>query len=172
MTFVATASGDSYIRQAEDLRRGFADFGWPSLVVATSHDFPGMDDLWGGRGLKTRFAHFLPDDTAGPVAFLDCDCRVIGPFRQPPRIDNNTLIAKIRSSRWSPTYGRKFLLQSCLLIFPSLPVARSVCDKWYREAASYSPRIGSDEPALHRAIQGMTVIDIQEHGNPMPNLAH
>lgn len=172
MTFIATASGDSYIQQAQNLLASFRMHDWPRLLVVTERDAPSMDDIWGGRGLKTRFAHFIPDGTPGPVAFLDCDCQAVGPYVPPPNIDEGTLISKIRSCRHSPTHGPKFLLQSCFLAFSSLTEARAVCNKWYKEINSYPASVGSDEPALHRAIQGMNVVDIQDNGNPMPNLTH
>jgi hypothetical protein len=171
MTFVTTATGQRHIELAAAMQESFRRHGWPELIVATGDDYPEYNDLWKGRGLKTRWANFLPEDCAGPVAFVDCDCEAIGPYLGDPHIPDGGMAGIVLSRLKLPTGGRMNFMASTILFLPDRQQAIEVCDEWHANLI-LDKRRHSDEPALHRATKYRPATQTGWFKMPMENLIH
>lgn len=186
--FVTAATGEEHIRLAENLDQSFADNGWPRLIVVTDEpcrareNVVEKDDLWKGRGLKTRFAEFVPDDHQGDVYWVDADCLAKGPFIEP---DVELGPGELQGIYLRQYEGGKFAAYcSAWLRVGDLATARDLCSLWHKytndrpRASRYASR--TDEIGLFLAAKkrrsGEYVFKPVESSasirEPMPNLEH
>jgi hypothetical protein len=170
MLFITTASGEKHRKMAEDLKKSFEKYNWSKLIVVTDLTHPEKDDLQKGRGLKTRFADFIPEDYVGAVAFLDCDCIVTGEYKE-IKLEENTIHGVISRKYMGADKEIHHLLCSCFIAFPSVEMAKDVCQKWY-EKLKLVKNIQTDEICLLFATKGMKAKRIGTSINPIENLTH
>lgn len=175
MIFVTTATGPKYVAMAERLKESFQEYSWPRLIVAHGEDYPELDTLWKGRGLKSQFAKLIPDDYQGPVAFVDCDCLAAGPYTGDPVVGPGQVACLISRTKWAPNTGRQLhRVWSPFLAFPNVDTAKMVSAGWYNELVAERP-VMSDEPALNRVLRDSLVDVVPTGGSfnePLPNLKH
>ncbi|HEY9817756.1 MAG TPA: hypothetical protein V6D20_18410 [Candidatus Obscuribacterales bacterium] len=171
MIFVTTASGEKHIALARRMAESFEEWGWPKLIIATPEEYPEYDDMWKGRGLKTRFAYFAPDHHLGKVAFVDADCEAVGPYPGDPQVPKGGMSGIVTSRLKAPNGHRMNFLASTFLVFESVHQARTVCDEWHANLLE-DKREKTDENALHRATKYMPAIDSGWFKMPMKNLLH
>jgi len=173
MIFVTTAKGETHRAHAARLAESFRKWKWPKLYIIADERVSGFDtilasdDHEAGRGLKTRFAHYLPPVT-GNVFFIDADCEAVGEFVAAPDIESGQVSGIARQTY--PTKIPRYLLCSACLGFHNLDEAKAACDEWGKYYQDLKKP--SDEPALYRVTRTRNVIPHGTKVEPLKNLKH
>ena len=178
MNFVTTACGERHRGLAKGLWESWQRWGWPRLTVVSDAPIEGITGnivapagmLWGGRGMKTRFADYLPDDAGGVVAFVDADCEVVGPFTGLLEVPKGAM-AGASHKAFRRMRGIDHFLCSALLVFHDLEDARNVCARWHAELVS-SGHESRDELALFAVSMDFKKIPHGTVSTPLANLHH
>lgn len=172
MIYITTATGERHVELARRLEASFFKWDWPRLIVATGDEHPELDDLWKGRGLKTRFAHFIPEGYEGPVAFVDCDCEAVGPYPGDPEVPEGGMSGLILQRLKTPDgNARMNFFASTFLVFGSVEIARKVSTGWFEELKKDKREL-TDENALHRVTKYLDGFNTGWFKQPMENLLH
>lgn len=172
MLFITTVSGDKHKQLAIEMRASFEQHNWPPLIIVCAEDYPEYDTLWGGRGLKTQFAKFIPNDYTGPVAFIDADCLAVGPYPGDPPVPKNGIGGIVMwTGKEAVTNLNVNYLISTLLVFPDVHSAKRVSEKWY-QVLSEQDQAKTDEFALREATKLLPAVVTGWYKQPLTNLKH
>jgi hypothetical protein len=169
---LTTVVGETYHGHAARLAASLAAWSWPPLLVVdeAAAAAAGIHDLEPrGRGLKTRWAEFIPAGHTGPAMFLDADCEAVGPYLGLPAHPPGIVSATVRQR----FLGGKIWWESNRIFAADRAAAIALCRRWHAWYRAQGEAAKQDEPALNWTLAEFATVDLGgSFDDPWPNIRH